>query len=692
MNIERNDIYERAMLALHSVYGDNARFREGQYEAIEATLTKKRTLVVQRTGWGKSLVYFICAKLIREDSGGVALVVSPLLSLMDNQMSAAVAMGLRCEMLNGSTKDRRVEILSKMEMGEVDLVLVTPETLFAEGVFERITGKIKIGLFVVDEAHCISDWGHDFRMEYSRLSMVVRGLPSSVPVLATTATANDRVVCDLERQLGTGVYVSRGPLSRDSLYIQVLNMTDKVSRYAWILENVPKFTGSGIIYCLTRADCEHLSDFLRQNGIDAEAYYSRMGKEDENRETLERFYNDEIKVLVATVKLGMGYDKGNIAFIIHYQSPANIVSYYQQIGRAGRNIPRANIFLMSGKEDEDIVNHFIDTAFPTKEESEGVIHLLKEEGDLSLYQLYARLNLRFDRVSKAIEFLLQGGYIEKSGRYYTLTSSPFIYNSEYYGAITEIRRSEWRQMRMLSKESGCYLRFIVSSLDDGEARNCGHCANCSGKEFGEEVSLSSLESASNYINASILTIEPRKKWSLYRFEGDIGAKKIEGTALRGISLSRFGDPGYGRMVKDSIDAGYRFPSVLIGRACELLLPIIKEEGITHLCAVPPIEGDRIELFAKELASALKIEYFSPLKRTGRVPQVAMANGVLKCKNAYESLSLAQDKVPQGVLLIDELADSRWTLTVAAHLLSVGGAERVFPFTLAMMSPNQGTEE
>ena len=692
MHIERIDIYERAIRLLRAVYGESAEFREGQYEAIESTLTKKRTLVVQRTGWGKSLVYFISARLVREDTGGVALVVSPLLSLMDNQMSAARAVGLRCEMLNGLTRDRREEILAGMEMGEVDLVLVTPETLFADGVYERIMGKIKVGLFVVDEAHCISDWGHDFRLEYSHLSRVVQGLPSSVPVLATTATANDRVVSDLERQLGSGVYVSRGPLARESLYIQVLRMKDKVSRYAWIVENVPKLEGSGIIYCLTRADCEHLADFLRQNGINAEAYYSRMGKEEENQDTLRRFHNDEIKVLVATVKLGMGYDKGNIAFIIHYQSPSNIVSYYQQIGRAGRNIPRANIFLMSGREDEDIVNHFIDTAFPTKEECEGVINLLNRDGDLTLYQLFGRLNARQDRVRKAVEFLLQGGYIEKSGRYYALTDLPFIYDGEHYNAITNIRRAEWTEMRTLASHKGCYLRFIVSSLDDTSASDCGHCAYCSGEEFDEEVSLDSLRSASDYINASILTIKPRKRWSLYRFEGDTGSRMIESACMVGMAMSRLGDPGYGRMVKDAIDGGFLFPRVLIGRACELLGDLVKKEGITHLCAVPSIEGDRIEIFAKDLAEALGIEYFSPLKRIASHPQKEMENSMRKCANAYESFTLSGERVPRGVLLIDDVVDSRWTLSVCGHLLTVGGAMCVLPFALSAESRGEATEE
>ncbi len=324
MEIKSSQIYTKASSILKSLYGMNAKFRDGQYEAIEATLMNHRTLVVQRTGWGKSLVYFTCTKLLREGGSGITFVVSPLLVLMQNQMEAAEQMGLRCEALNSATKERREEILQAMKDGSVDLVLVTPETLFREDVQSALP-QIRIGLFVIDEAHCISDWGHDFRLEYSRLKEVLHRLPPNVPVLATTATANDRVVLDLEAQLGEQVYVSRGPLSRDSLWIQVLRLQKKAERYAWILENINELPGSGIIYCLTQRDCDYLADFLTQNGIPALSYYSRDGEEEEkNRIAEEALKHNQIKALVATIKLGMGYDKGDIAFVIHFQMPANI--------------------------------------------------------------------------------------------------------------------------------------------------------------------------------------------------------------------------------------------------------------------------------------------------------------------------------------------------------------------------------
>ena len=435
------EICQRATDILKTFYGENAVFRDGQYEAIEATLTQKRTLVVQRTGWGKSLVYFICTKLLREENRGVTMVVSPLLVLMKNQLEAADKLGLTCEILNSTVKERREEILAALERDEVDLLLVTPETLFSADVQQRLP-NIRIGLFVIDEAHCISDWGHDFRLEYGNLRKIVYQLPENVPVLATTATANDRVIADLQTQLGENVFVSRGPLTRNSLYIQVVNQPSKTERYAWILETVPKLPGSGIIYCLTQRDCDYLADFLKSNGISAEAYYSRNGVagEELNRDIEERFSKNRLKVIVATIKLGMGYDKDDISFVIHYQRPSNIVSYYQQIGRAGRNIDRAYIFLMHGKEDEDILNYFIDTAFPTEAEARQVMELISQLDGVSQGQILSKLNIRKPRIDKALTFLQNDGFIRKEGSKYYITPKRFVYNGEYYDAIRDMRK------------------------------------------------------------------------------------------------------------------------------------------------------------------------------------------------------------------------------------------------------------
>ena len=338
-------------------------------------MLRKRTLVVQRTGWGKSLVYFISAKMLRKKKRGMTMVVSPLLVLMDNQREMAEKMNLKCDVLNSTVKGRRADIIESLIHDELDVIFVTPETLFASDIQSSLH-RFRIGLFVIDEAHCISDWGHDFRLEYGKLGRVISAMPPNVSVLAVTATANNRVINDLRTQLGDDVYVSRGHLTRESLHIQILRLDTKAKRYAWLLENLSKLPGTGIIYCLTKRDCEELSQFLNHYGLNTMPYYS--GNDDTiNTEAIEKFHGNKIKAVIATVKLGMGYDKGDISFVIHYQTPANIVSYYQQIGRAGRNISDAYAFLMSGgKEDERINKFFIESAFPTGSESRSIYRVI----------------------------------------------------------------------------------------------------------------------------------------------------------------------------------------------------------------------------------------------------------------------------------------------------------------------------
>ena len=676
-------IHKQATEIIKELYGKDASFREGQYEAIEATMTQKRTLVVQRTGWGKSLVYFVCTKLMREQRRGVTMVVSPLLVLMQNQIEAAEKMGLKCDVLNSAVKDRRDDILSSLENNELDLILVTPETLFAEDVQKRLR-NIRIGLFVIDEAHCISDWGHDFRLEYGNLRKIVQQLPANVPILATTATANDRVIADLQNQLGDKVYVSRGPLTRDSLYIQVLNKPDKVERYAWILENVPKLEGSGIIYCLTQRDCDYLAEFLKKNKISAAAYYSRDGEDGEkiNHEIEEKFRANKLKVIVATIKLGMGYDKGDIAFIIHYQMPSNIVSYYQQIGRAGRNINKAYIFLMYGKEDEEILNYFINTAFPTEQETKRLIDYIGDHDGIKIGQIVSAMNIRKSRIDKALAFLINDGFIRKDKGTYYITPKKFVYDRDHYDTITTIRKSEMEQMKHLAQTEGCYSKYIVSCLDDKTAKECGQCSNCLGKEIiPSAVSEKYIHIAEEYINKLIIPIEPRKRWAS---SSVTRATKIEYINQSGFCISKYGDAGYGELVKQGkYSKEKRFSDELVGKSAGALKPFIQENKIGHICCVPSLRSDLVKDFTLRLASSLKLEFVDALKKTEAKQQKEMENSAHQCANAYTSFWVKDGvRIPKNILLVDDVVDSKWTFTVCGYRLMEAGAEKVYPFALA----------
>ena len=416
--IADQELFFRATAILKNLYGENARFRPGQYEAIERTIKEKRLLVVQKTGWGKSLVYFICTKLLREEGAGVTLVISPLLALMDNQLSAARKMGLNCTALNSTTANERELILMGMEANTYDLVLATPESLMNKK-FRQYLPDIRIGLLVIDEAHCISDWGHDFRLEYNKIYRVIEQLQPNVPVLATTATANNHVIEDLQNQMGKPK-VSRGHLMRDNLSMQILPLSDKESRYAWILDNIGRLPGTGIIYCLSRKDCTWLSDFLCENGISAEPYFSGDGEQEKkSQETLKRFLNDEIKVIVSTIKLGMGFDKGNVSFVIHFQCPKNVIAYYQQIGRAGRNISFARTFLMLGGEDYRIHKGFIENAFPSEPEMKRIRQYITAcPGVCTVNKICAAIDISKKKILKVLDFL------EDEGRRWADTGKP----------------------------------------------------------------------------------------------------------------------------------------------------------------------------------------------------------------------------------------------------------------------------
>ncbi|MDE7379414.1 MAG: RecQ family ATP-dependent DNA helicase [Clostridia bacterium] len=684
MKVNDSRIYAKAQSILTRLYGSNASFRDGQYEAIEAAITQHRVLVVQKTGWGKSLVYFVSTKILREQGRGVTFVVSPLIALMENQLAAARRVGLACEMLNSRvTPERREEIIKDLKDNKIDLIFTTPETLFSKLLQDNIA-DIKIGLFVIDEAHCISDWGHDFRLEYGNLINVIRTLPPNVPVLATTATANSRVVQDLEKQLGGNVTTFRGPLTRQSLSIQVLHMQTKAERYSWLLKNINSISGSGIIYCLTTRDCDYLAEFLNQNGISALPYHAKLTDE-QAVEAEEAFMNNRIKALVATIKLGMGYDKGDIAFVIHFQMPANVVSYYQQIGRAGRSIDRAYTFLMCGKEDLDILNHFINTAFPTQSETEEVINAISQSNGLRITSLLARLNIGKDRAEKALEFLCNDGFVRKDGAYYYATPKKFVYNGEHYDEVIQTRRRETRQMQELSATSGCYSKFIANCLDDFTAEECGNCANCLRREIIPSfVPLEFKRKASEFINGKVGIISPRKMWAETKYTANT---KIEFVNQTGYYIARYGDAGYGEMVqRDKHSEEKRFCEELLARSVEILKPLIAENQIEGITFVPSNRSDLVEDFAKRLAERCGIRFFDLLKKGEARPQKLMENSSHQCANAYSSFSVRDgETVPQKLILLDDIVDSGWTLTVCGYRLMAAGCAEVYPFALASSS-------
>ena len=401
-------------ILLQTAVGDpTARFRDGQWEAIDALINRrKKLMVIQRTGWGKSSVYFISTRILRDRGAGPTVIVSPLLALMRNQIEAADRLGLRAETINSANQGNWPEIKQAMLADRVDAILISPERLSNEAFVEEVLMPVanRVGLLVVDEVHCISDWGHDFRPDYRRLVNVLRQMPPNMPVLGTTATANNRVIKDVQAQLGN-IEIQRGPLVRDSLALQTLRLSDQASRLAWLARHIPELPGTGIVYVLTKRDAEQVAAWLNQQGIVAKAYYSGVEHEefecsDQYRQYLENLLlRNEIEVLVATTALGMGYDKPDLGFVIHYQAAGSVVAYYQQVGRAGRAIEKAYGVLLSGREDKDIHEYFRRSAFPDERDANVILETLADHDGLSVHQLEQYLNLRYGQIDKVLKIL-----------------------------------------------------------------------------------------------------------------------------------------------------------------------------------------------------------------------------------------------------------------------------------------------
>ena len=674
---------DRAYEILRESYGENAKFREGQKEAIEAVVNEKRSLVVQKTGWGKSLVYFLATKLLKEKKrDSITLIISPLLALMNNQIDSAQRLGLNIKTINSDNKDEWDNIISDIcDNNTVDALIISPERLANSDFVKDCLDKIKnrVNLFVVDEAHCISDWGHDFRPDYRRIVKILQLMPSNVPVLATTATANDRVVNDIVAQLGENLVISRGELIRESLAIQVIKLQKKEDRLAWLAENIEKMPGSGVVYCLTKADCDLVTDWLNENNIKSEKYYADISKE-YKAIILDKFQKNEIKVLVATVAFGMGYDKPDIGFVIYFQRPANIVSYYQQIGRAGRGIELAYAILLCGEEDEHINQYFINSAFPTEKDMNIVVDFITDNPGKSISEIKGALNIRANRVEKTLKYLTVGDdiYTEDVNRkkcYYKSAKKwkPDLERSE---GITAIRYKEMQDMDEFTKQKGCYMKYIAEKLDDVNAKVCGKCSNCRGLIFDERVGAETVQMAQQFIKSKFGVIEPRKQFP------DKTKIKSEFQFKDGIVLSNYADAGYGLAVQKGKYVDGYFADELVDASAKILSEFIKNNNIEWITPVTSKRHPKlVPDFAKRLADKLDIGYFEGIKKLDAEEQKKFENSDGQYKNANDSFEIIQVK-KENILLVDDMVDSRWTFTVCAMKMREMGSGDIYPFALA----------
>jgi ATP-dependent DNA helicase RecQ len=680
---------DRAALQAHleAMLGPDAEFREGQREAIEAVVGDgRRALVVQRTGWGKSLVYWIATRVRRDEGHGPALIVSPLLALMRNQIAMAGRLGLRAHTIHSGNVDEWAAVEEALAADTVDVLLISPERLGNADFVTRVLPQIRgaIGLFVVDEAHCISDWGHDFRPDYRRIGRLLRALPPSVPILATTATANDRVVADVADQLGEGVEVVRGPLARDTLRLDAIPLADQAERLAWLADQVPQLPGSGIIYCLTIADSQRVAAWLASRGIDARAYNADLTTPE--REALEDALVDgDVKALVATVALGMGFDKPDLGWVIHYQRPGSAIAYYQQVGRAGRAVDRAYGILLSGREDDEIADYFIRNAFPPTINMEEILRALEDVDSTTIAKLERTVNLSRGRIEQALKLLeIDGAVVREKGRY-SRTATPWSQDEARIARVIATRRAELADMRAYVTYAGCRMEYLIRLLDDPVAGPCGQCNNCRGVGLPRDLSPEVVREAVTFLRRDLRRFEPRKQWAADAVEGLSGSIKLRNEA--GVALSVYGDAGWGREVEAGrLGADSIRPELVDAAARAIQERWQPEPAPAWVTGVPSSAGRAFPVagFARALASTLGLPYVECFSATaGGEPQAAMLNSVQQLRNAHAKLDIDAAAVRPGpVLLVDDLVDSGWTLTVAGWLLQTHGSGPVHPFALA----------
>src|SRR6266581_2369352 len=667
----------------------DSRFREGQEEAIRHIVEGRgRLLVVQKTGWGKSFVYFIATKLLREQGNGPALLISPLLALMRNQIAAAERMGVRAVTINSDNQEAWADVEAMIQRNEVDILLISPERLANERFRTQVLAGVagRIALLVIDEAHCISDWGHDFRPHYRLLERIVRTLPQNLRLLATTATANNRVMDDLTTVLGPNLSVSRGDLNRPSLALQTMRLHSQAERLAWLAERVPTLPGNGIIYTLTVRDAVQVADWLRSRGLKVESYTGETG---ERRPELEQaLLENRVKALAATTALGMGFDKPDLAFVIHYQTPGSVVAYYQQVGRAGRALAAAYGVLLSGEEETEIKDYFIESAFPTRDEVQGVLDALQSAPNgLSVPELLVRVNLSKGRIQKTIDLLSleSPAPIAKQGTRWQLTaanlSEAFWERAE---RLTALRRDEQRQMQeYVSLRSG-HMEFLIQALDGNPSSI--HTPALPPLPTTTDPAL--VREAVAYLRRTSLPIEPRKLWPTagrrrFRLTGRIAA---ELQAQPGKALCIWGDAGWGCLVRQGKYYDGHFADELVEACAALVREWKPRPAPAWVSCIPSLRHpDLVPDFARRLAETLNLPFDAVLEKTDNRPeQKTMANSTQQARNIDGSLAISTQGLRAGpVLLVDDMVDSRWTLTVAVWLLRSHGSGEVSPLVLAL---------
>ena len=660
--------------------GPEAAPRPDQLTAVEELVEhRRRVLVVQATGWGKSAVYWAATAALRQAGGGPTLVVSPLLALMRDQIAAAARAGLRAATVNSTNVDDWDEVLDDLRGGRIDVLLVSPERLANPSFARQLPDLLAAtGLLVIDEAHCVSDWGFDFRPDYQRLTRTLLALAPGTPVLATTATANQRVTADVAAQLGQDTVTLRGSLARASLRLAVVPGLSVLDRYAWVADALRHLPGSGIVYVLTVAETERVAAFLAEQGHDVAAYSGQTA----NREGLEdRLRGNEIKALVATSALGMGYDKPDLAFCIHLGSPASPVAYYQQVGRAGRALDDALAVLVPAEADERIWEYFATSGIPDEGQVERVLDVLDSDEPQSLVAVEAATGIRRGRLETLLKILAVDGVVERRSGGWVATGQPWYFDEAKWMALRQVRAAEADLMRAYAHGDGCLMQFLQQALDDPEQRPCGRCSVCTGElpAPGPRPATGTVDAARGFFRGQDVVVEPRKQWA----SGLPDRKGRIAFLAPGRALGYADDPAWSAELAELWRSDRAAPPAVLDGLVEVLKRWSRSwERPVAVVAMPSRRFPTlVDSLARHLATVGRLPLVDALAVTGPPPSADSSSSV-RAKDLLYRTNLREGVRFDGpVLLVDDTIRTRWTVTVAGSLLVEAGATSVLPLAV-----------